>query len=92
MEQYNSGSGQPIIHIEDCGDSSGYIKLDVVIRNVIPYVVQKKLGDELQFIEVSVDAAQDTLIEIEKLMKNLNMNNKMFMNLFLTRCADLTAD
>lgn len=71
------GSGQPIIHMADCGTSGGYTKLGVIISEDIPYIAQKKPGDKLTFTNVSVDFAQDTMIERENLLRDINLDNRI---------------
>lgn len=71
------GSGQPIVHMADCGTSGGYTKLGVIISEDIPYIAQKKPGDKLAFTNVSVDFAQDAIIEKENLLKDISMDNRI---------------
>jgi biotin-dependent carboxylase-like uncharacterized protein len=71
------GNGQPIIHMADCGTSGGYTKLGVITVNDLPYVAQKKPGDKLHFTKVSIEDAQNELIETEGFIKSLSLNNEI---------------
>ncbi|MHA6251928.1 5-oxoprolinase subunit C family protein [Oceanobacillus sp. CAU 1775] len=71
------GNGQPIIHMADCGTSGGYTKLGVIISEDIPYIAQKKPGDKLYFEPISIQIAQEKIVEREKLLREINLNNKI---------------
>ena len=74
------GSGLPIIHMADCGTSGGYTKMGVVISCDIPYVAQLKPGDQINFEKVSVEKALDEMYKMEEFIKQIKLNNRLFIN------------
>lgn len=71
------GSGQPIIHMSDCGTSGGYTKIGVIIGVDLPYVAQKKPGDFIHFQPIDVKSAQMAWKKQERLMADLYLTNKL---------------
>ncbi|RYL92767.1 biotin-dependent carboxyltransferase [Sporolactobacillus sp. THM7-4] len=69
------GNGQPIVLMADCQMSGGYTKIGMVIGVDIPVFAQKKPGDRLRFIPVSIEAAQKEWISQEKWLSILAYNN-----------------
>lgn len=69
------GSGQPIVHMADCGTSGGYTKLGVVIGVDIPYLAQRKPGDHIRFEPVEIDEAQAKWKLQEELISRLELSN-----------------
>ncbi len=55
-------SGQPIIQMSDANTSGGYPKMGVVIEADMGRLAQARLGESLQFIEVTVQEAVAALI------------------------------
>lgn len=71
------GSGQPIIHMADCGTSGGYTKMGVIITTDLSYVAQRKPGDNIQFQPIEMAEAQRQLREQEGLLADLRLVNKV---------------
>lgn len=71
------GSGQPIIHMADCGTSGGYTKMGVICSYDLPYVAQKKPGDIMTFQVISVKESQAERNNLEKLIHELKVNNRI---------------
>lgn len=70
------GSGQPIIHMADCGTSGGYTKIGVIITTDLSYVAQRKPGDTIMFQPVEIKEAQLQLRKQERLIADLRLANK----------------
>ncbi|MFK9094606.1 biotin-dependent carboxyltransferase family protein [Bacillus salipaludis] len=68
------GSGQPIVHMADCGTSGGYTKLGVVIGADIPYLAQRKPGDRICFEPVEIEEAQEKWKFQEQLISQLELS------------------
>ncbi|MCL3781343.1 biotin-dependent carboxyltransferase [Prolixibacteraceae bacterium JC049] len=60
------GHGEPIIMMADHQTTGGYTRIAHVITADLPLLGQMKPGDQLQFKEVSLEKAQDILIEKHK--------------------------
>lgn len=71
------GNGQPIIHMADCGTSGGYTKLGVIIGVDIPYIAQKKPGDQIVFKEAEMSFAQEQWKKQEQLIASLRLSNAL---------------
>jgi len=69
------GNGQPIILMADCGTSGGYTKIGCIIGVDMPYIAQKKPGDQILFQAVDVTYAQELWKKQEKLMADLRLCN-----------------
>lgn len=69
------GTGQPIVHMRDCGVSGGYTKLGVVISLDLMKLAQLKPGNRLSFKEMSVERAQELYRENESFLNYLALNN-----------------
>ncbi|TQR13741.1 biotin-dependent carboxyltransferase family protein [Psychrobacillus soli] len=75
------GSGQPIIHMADCGTSGGYTKIGVITTIDLPYVAQRKPGDNLTFQPVAMKVAQLQLRKQERFIAELRLVNKSMTKL-----------
>ncbi|MCM3160764.1 biotin-dependent carboxyltransferase family protein [Metabacillus litoralis] len=71
------GSGQPIIHMSDCGTSGGYTKIGVIISTDISYIGQKKPGDKIRFVSVDIEEAQKKWIKQERSIEEIGLINKL---------------
>lgn len=71
------GSGQPIVHMADCGTSGGYTKLGVIIGVDRPYIAQKKPGDTLYFEQTDVPSAQTLWREQEQRLSSVRLSNAL---------------
>jgi antagonist of KipI len=71
------GNGQPIIHMADCGTSGGYTKLGVIIGVDIPYIAQKKPGDQIVFEKTEISFAQERWKKQEQLISSLRISNAL---------------
>ncbi len=69
------GTGQPIIHMRDCGVSGGYTKIGVVISFDLMKLAQLKPGDRIRFEEISITQAQEIYRENEVFLNYLALNN-----------------
>ncbi|HYZ42343.1 MAG TPA: biotin-dependent carboxyltransferase family protein [Stellaceae bacterium] len=54
------GSGQPIVLLADHQTTGGYPKIATVISVDVPVVGRRRPGDPLRFVEIDVDAAEQT--------------------------------
>jgi antagonist of KipI len=70
-------SGQPIILMADCQISGGYTKIGVIISVDLPYIAQRKPGDQIHFQAMEVSEAQELWIKQEKMIANLRLINRM---------------
>ncbi|MEI3606304.1 biotin-dependent carboxyltransferase family protein [Pseudogracilibacillus sp. SE30717A] len=59
-------NGQPIILMADCQTTGGYPKIGQVISADLPRLAQLQPGSEIRFQIVTIDEAEDILIEQEK--------------------------
>jgi antagonist of KipI len=71
------GSGQPIIHMADCGTSGGYTKIGVIASVDISYMAQRKPGDQTAFEAVEIKDAQAQLKKQEQFISKLHLSNAM---------------
>lgn len=71
------GSGQPIVHMSDCGTSGGYTKLGVIVGADLPYMGQKKPGDKIKFKPVDIEDAQSKWNKQEHSIEELGLINKL---------------
>lgn len=69
------GTGQPIVHMKDCGVSGGYTKVGVVINLDLILLAQLKPGNTIRFKEISIEEAQELYRENEKYLNYLAVNN-----------------
>lgn len=65
-------SGKPIIMLADRQSIGGYPKIANVITVDLPKVVQRQVGDQIKFITVSVEEAQQLLAQREKSLQSLS--------------------
>lgn len=56
-------NGQPIVMMADRQTTGGYVKLGTVITADLPLLAQKRPGDRLRFVCVTVEAAQQARLE-----------------------------
>ncbi|WP_077210432.1 biotin-dependent carboxyltransferase family protein [Bacillus dakarensis] len=71
------GSGQPIIHMADCGTSGGYTKMGVIISADMPYIAQKKPGEQIVFQPITIEEAHRLLRNQEMLLSELSLINRI---------------
>ncbi|MFJ8257179.1 biotin-dependent carboxyltransferase family protein [Peribacillus asahii] len=71
------GSGQPIIHMADCGASGGYTKMGVIISADLSYIGQRKPGDQIVFQPITIEEAHGLLRNQEMLLSELSLINRM---------------
>nr|WP_249310481.1 biotin-dependent carboxyltransferase family protein [Bacillus sp. FJAT-49736] len=64
-------NGQPIILMVDRQPTGGYPKIGEVITADLPKIAQRKPGDFIRFQKVSIQEAQATLLERNKLLNML---------------------
>lgn len=60
------GNGQPIIMMADCQTVGGYIKIGQVVQADLPYLAQRRPGDQLRFEAVSISDAIEAWKAINK--------------------------
>ena len=72
--------GQPIILMSDCQPTGGYPKIGNIITVDLPRVAQLKPSDTLTFQEVSVEEAQQELIEQRTSLNRLAIAAKHYWN------------
>lgn len=65
------GHGEPIIMMADHQTVGGYTKIANVIAADLPLLGQMKPGDKIKFKEVSLEKAQDILIEKHRIRQGL---------------------
>jgi len=70
------GSGQPIVLMSDCQMTGGYTKIGAVIGVDIPYLAQKKPGDQIHFEKIDIEQAQLLWKQQEQFMSILQINNQ----------------
>jgi antagonist of KipI len=70
-------SGQPILLLGDCQTIGGYPKIAHVITVDLPAAAQLRPGDEVRFVEVSLDRAQRFLIEREADLERFRVGLKL---------------
>lgn len=70
------GNGQPIVLMSDCQVTGGYTKIGVVIGVDLPYLAQKKPGDQIRFKPVEIEEAQQLWRDQELLITMIDMNNR----------------
>ncbi|RFU70290.1 biotin-dependent carboxyltransferase [Peribacillus saganii] len=68
-------NGQPIVHMSDAGTSGGYTVVGVIISVDLPYMAQKKPGDQIEFEVIGVEEAQKLLSKQEQLLSELQLAN-----------------
>ena len=64
-------NGQPIVMMADRQTTGGYAKLGTVASCALPLMAQKRPGDTVRFVEVSVEAAQMLRRKRIRQLKNL---------------------
>lgn len=64
-------SGQPIILMAEHQTTGGYSRIGTVISTDIPFLAQAQPGTSVRFKEISVQNAQDLLIESRRKLKSL---------------------
>jgi antagonist of KipI len=69
-------SGKPIIMLSDRQTTGGYAKIGTVLSIDLPLLVQRKMGDQINFEEISVEQAQKLVRNemkfLEKMKRNLS--------------------
>lgn len=71
------GSGQPIVHMSDCGTSGGYTKIGVIITTDLSFMGQKKPGDKIQFKSVGIEDAHKKWVKQERSIEEISRINKI---------------
>jgi antagonist of KipI len=66
-------SGQPIILMAEHQTTGGYSRIGSVISTDIPFLAQAKPGTRIRFKEISLQSAQNLLIESRNRIKYLNL-------------------
>lgn len=66
-------SGQPIILLAERQTTGGYARIATVITADIPYLVQKRIGSEIQFLSVSLDRAQRDYLQMQRFLQTLRI-------------------
>lgn len=69
------GSGQPIVMMADCQMTGGFAKIGCVITADLPYLAQKKPGDEIRFQQIGIEQAHAALLRQERELSLLQINN-----------------
>ncbi|MEH6994689.1 biotin-dependent carboxyltransferase family protein [Neobacillus drentensis] len=68
-----TSSGQPIILMAEHQTTGGYSRIGTVISTDIPLLAQAKPGTMVKFKEISLQSAQNLIIECKKTIKYLNL-------------------
>lgn len=66
-----SSGGMPIVMLADHQTTGGYAKIGTVISADIPVIGQKKPGEKVRFMFVTVEEAQKLYMQGQKLLKSL---------------------
>jgi antagonist of KipI len=77
-------NGQPIVLMADCQMSGGYTKIGVVIGVDIPFMAQKKPGDDIYFQQVDIASAQKQWKEQENMIAALRFSNNLIPKKVIT--------
>ncbi|MCU6795894.1 biotin-dependent carboxyltransferase family protein [Paenibacillus sp. WQ 127069] len=70
------GDGQPIVLMSDCQVTGGYTKIGVVAGVDLPFLAQRKPGDQVFFEIINIEQAQALWREQEQLFSLLDINNR----------------
>ncbi|MEH7342426.1 biotin-dependent carboxyltransferase family protein [Bacillus sp. JJ1532] len=68
-------NGQPIVHMADAGTSGGYTVVGVIISVDLPYMAQKKPGDQIDFEIIGIEEAHQLFCKQEQLIFELQLAN-----------------
>ena len=64
-------NGQPIVMMADRQTTGGYVKLGCVITADLPLMAQRRPGDRVRFVPVTVEEAQRLLTDRQRRLRNL---------------------
>jgi antagonist of KipI len=63
--------GSLIVLMSDCQTTGGYPRVASIVAADLPVVAQKKIGDTMQFMEVSFDEAEQLLLEKHRALREM---------------------
>jgi antagonist of KipI len=63
--------GSLIVLMSDCQTTGGYPRVATIVAADLSAVAQKKIGDTLQFTEVSFDEAEQLLLEKHRTLREM---------------------
>ncbi|WP_040978721.1 biotin-dependent carboxyltransferase family protein [Oceanobacillus jeddahense] len=64
-------NGQPIVLLSDRQTTGGYARIATVITADIPFLVQKRIGSEVQFLSISLERAQADYLQQQRYLQLL---------------------
>ena len=65
-------NGQPIVMMADRQTTGGYVKLGCVITVDLPLMAQRRPGDRVRFVPVTLEEAQRLLTDRQRRLHNLS--------------------
>lgn len=69
------GNGQPIVMMADCQMTGGFTKIGCVITADLPYLAQKKPGDDIRFQQIDIEQAHAEWLLQERELSLLQIHN-----------------